>query len=240
MTALFQTFIIGNWQWLVAGGVALIAGFFQLRLHVHQTKESQLKIKELESKLTDSALKSPTLVAAGLKETDVRSSFHGYDYTELIQSSERLTVILNDGRSWIDSNRELLRERLSTRGRVTRFCLVAPDSPYLDLLVKKNGKARAAQVDELRRSVSVIREIAPEWSDLEVLGHSRPTPYCMYLTEAVAIVDPYFYFEAGALPMMIFRSGTPLYAAYSEDARKLLKESKALDSSAFRTPTPGA
>ena len=226
-----QDFVVANWKWLTAGSLALIAGFFQLRLHYNQTKESRLKIRELETKLA---------IPPSEKDThgiNVRSTFHGFDYRALILDSERLTVILNDGRSWVDTNRELLRQRLSKQGRSTRFCFVGPNSPYLDLLIKKNGKARSSQIDELRRSVSVISEITSDLSDVEILGHDRPSPYCMFLSEAQAVVHPYYFLEAGTLPVLSVPAGTDLYSAYSEDARKLLKESYKIARDDFPSPS---
>ena len=165
----------------------------------------------------------PTIPSTGV---EVRTSFHGFSYEDLIRDSKELTVVLNDGRSWIPAHRELLRTRLATAGVVTRVCLLHPASPYLTLLVHKNGKDLAVQVKEIRGSVSILNSEAPAWADFEVRGHDRPSPYCLYLTEKLAVVTPYFFFEAGSLPMLLIAGDSALYGEYRTDARKLLAEAR--------------
>jgi len=155
---------------------------------------------------------------------EIRPSFHNFDYRDIILKSKQLTVILNDGRSWVPAHRELLRDRLAIQGRETRFCFIHPASPYLPLLIQKSGKSEVRQLEEMLGSFDILTEIAPKLADCEIRAHSRPTPYCLYLTEEIAIVTPYIYFEAGSLPLLSFVSDTELYSVYREDARKLLKE----------------
>ena len=219
---LLGDFLGTYWQWLLGGLAACLLGLIQIRLHLHQTREARLRIRELEEKLKTRP--APAVATPEAKGVEFADSFLGFSYRDLILDSRELTVALNDGRNWIYGNRELLRDRLATRGRITRICLIHPESDYLPLLIRKNGKTMNVQLEEIVGSLRILREIAPPWADLEIRGHSRATPYCLYLTEHQAVVDPYFFFEAGSLPMITCCSGTDLYRAYADDARKLFKE----------------
>ena len=218
-------FIFKNWQWFGVGG-ACILGIVQLRLHLHQTKELRLKINELERKEAEALSKADKSAINGVT---FQTSFHGFSYQELILESWELTVILNDGRSWVDSNREFLQTRFSDPRKKTRFCFIHPESPYIDILIQKNGKRKSSQIDEIRRSVKIISQNKSTPHDIEIAFHKKPTPYCLFLTEKIAIVHPYLFFEAGGLPMYTFANGTPLYAIYRDDAQKLLKEAEQFD-----------
>jgi hypothetical protein len=221
-------FFIKYWQWFVSGIFACVVGGFQLRLWLHQTRESRLKIQELESKLQEA--KRLGAMNGGLQNgVAAKPSFDGFSYQQIILDSWELVVVLNDGRSWVDTNREHLKARFADPRKTTKFCFIHPDSSYVDILIQKNGKRRSAQVDEIVRSVQVIHENKLPSCDVETFLHKRPTPYCLFLTEKLAIVHPYLFFEAGALPMFTYLSDTPFYAIYREDAQKLLKESPSID-----------
>jgi predicted outer membrane lipoprotein len=220
------SFAMQYWQWLLGGMLACILGAVQVRLFWHQTKETRLKTIELQRRLNDVA------EAASL-DMVVHSTFHGFSYREYLEGARELTIVLNDGRSLIDSNREYIKNRLSVQGKVTRFCFVSPISDYLGLLIAKNGKTRAAQCEEIHRSLNVIIESAPPWADVKVFAHCRATPYAILLTEDVAIVHPYYFFEAGSLPMFIFRKDNELYESYRTDVHRLLSEADLLTESMF-------
>jgi hypothetical protein len=221
--------LLPYWQWLLGGLLACILGGVQLRLYLHQTRESRLKIQELESKLRHQV----THETSPPSEISVRSSFVGYSYREIVEHSSDLIVIVNDGRSFIDTNRELFRDRLASKAKSTRICFVHPKSPYLELLLRKNGKTREVQLEEIRRSLGVLSENSPPGAHLEIKGHMRVSPYSLVLSEDLALMTPYLFFEAGSLPMLIVGRGTELYEQYRNDALKLLKEGALLNADSF-------
>jgi hypothetical protein len=223
------SFAVQYWQWLLGGILACILGAVQVRLFWHQTKETRLKTIELQRKL-DEAVETAAL------DMVVHPTFHGFNYRGLIEGARELTIVLNDGRSLIDSNREYIKHRLSTQGKVTRFCFVSPVSDYLGLLIAKNGKARATQCEEIHRSLNIITENAPPWADVKVFAHCRATPYAIVLTEDIAIVHPYYFFEAGSLPMFIFGKDSELYESYRTDVHRLLSEADTLTEYMFLKP----
>ncbi|WP_448090824.1 hypothetical protein [Pseudomonas azerbaijanoccidentalis] len=225
------SFAMQYWQWLLGGMLACILGAVQVRLFWHQTKETRLKTIELQRRLDEVA------EAASL-DMVVHSTFHGFNYREYLEGARDLTIVLNDGRSFIDSNREYIKSRLSVQGKMTRFCFVSPISDYLGLLIAKNGKAWTTQCEEIHRSLNIIIESAPPWADVKVFAHCRATPYAILLTEDVAIVHPYYFFEAGSLPMFIFTKDNELYESYRTDVHRLLSEADLLTESMFSESHP--
>ena len=62
-----------------------------------------------------------------------------------IEHAQDLLVVQNDGRSWIDQNRERILGRLEDANKRTRIVLYHPQSQFLPTLVRKNKKELARQ-----------------------------------------------------------------------------------------------
>jgi hypothetical protein len=234
------SFAQANWKWLVGGLCAVILGIFNIRLMRQQTRESRLRIRELEARLDaspdgDPAKNSARAETPNLPGFEKAASFTGYDYTKVILDSQDLLVVLNDGRSWVSAYREALHKRAAELKRPTRVCLIHPLSPYIDLLIRKNGKTKATQVAEIEKSYRILSAQASEGAGTDVRGHMNPSPYVIFLTEGAAIVDPYLFHEAGTLPMLIFRKGDEIYETYRQDAEKLYREAKPLGPTDFQS-----
>ena len=76
---------------------------------------------------------------------------------EMVQARE-LLVVMNDGRGWLDQNREIIYRRLQDPDKMTRVVLLHPASPFIDTLIGKNGKSKATQREEIGQSSrSLIR-----------------------------------------------------------------------------------
>ncbi len=154
---------------------------------------------------------------------------------EEITQSRELMVVMNDGRSWIDSNREILAQRIRDREKITRILLLHPRSNFLDVLIRKNKKTQAQQMEEIQRSFDVLQNIATRPEALDIRGHHGFNPYSLILTANYAFVSPYFLNERGALPLMKFTSHAPsgLYHELRADAQKLFDQATILTQSQF-------
>ena len=163
-----------------------------------------------------------------------RASFHGFSHKDLLENAFEMLIVLNDGRSWIDSYREVLSIRAG-QGKKTWIILIHPRSEFLSTMTRKNGKQKATQLDELRRSFDIINELTKRSDSIEIRGHFLFNPYSLFITEDQAVVMPYFYMEAGDLPMFTFSNTgrDSLYHRYRADAFALLKESERLTENDF-------
>jgi hypothetical protein len=149
-----------------------------------------------------------------------------------IEHAQELLVVMNDGRSWIDSNREALRRRAEDRDKSTAIILLHPKSEFIDTLIKKNGKSKSAQIEEIKRSYNAITGGAV--SPVKVFGHHSFNPASLVMSENFAYWSPYFYMESGGLPMFkCSKKERGLYQALRKDFMDLLQNSQLLDASCF-------
>ena len=166
---------------------------------------------------------TPSQFEGGLVE--VLTTFHKFSHADFLDDSEDLIVIINDGRSWVRSYREKLAERSKTKSN-TRIILVHPKSDFITTLTKKNGKTIETQIEELRASVNIVEEIANDGGRISIYGHNLFNPASLFLSEKKAVVMPYYFNEAGNLPVLIFenKGDDSLYESYRKDALKLLEK----------------
>jgi hypothetical protein len=167
----------------------------------------------------------------GLRE--IRSSFHGFSFEHLLRDSIDLLVVMNDGRSWIDSHRELLATRIANPKLSTRVMFVHPSSPFIDVLIRKNGKSKTMQLEELQRSLQILERARQPNSNLDVRGHYCFNPYVLHISEREAVLSPYLLGESGALPLFVFvREATDaIYLRLREDAEQTFQGAEPLSSS---------
>jgi hypothetical protein len=140
-----------------------------------------------------------------------------------IEDSRELIVIQNDGRSWIDSNRERILGRLSDPKKTTRIVLYHPRSNFLPILVKKNRKRLQDQIGEIKRSFEIVSSPNADPRALDIRGHFGFNPYSLLISDRYAFLSPYHYHEAGKLPLFKFSAyaPSPLYRTLRKDAENL-------------------
>jgi hypothetical protein len=142
---------------------------------------------------------------------------------EEMKTTRDLLVVMNDGRGWLDQNREIVYARLHDPDKLTRVVLLHPTSPFLETLIRKNGKTRATQIEEIRRSYQALKRHAPADAHLDVRGHFGFNGYSLTMGDRYAFVSPYFFNESGALPLLKFssRADHGLYHQLRADAIEL-------------------
>jgi hypothetical protein len=143
-----------------------------------------------------------------------------------IEGSRELIVIQNDGRSWIDSNRERILARLSDPKKTTRIVLYHPRSSFLPILIQKNGKRLQDQIGEIKRSYEIVNSANADVKALHIRGHFGFNPYSLLISDRYAFLSPYHYHEAGKLPLFKFSAHAPsaLYTTLRKDAEILYEE----------------
>lgn len=158
-------------------------------------------------------------VEGGLSQ--FREGFRDLSHEPLLLRSSLACIVLNDGRGWIDSNRDLLEARARVAGQITQILVLHPRSPFLKTLVAKNGKLFETQVDEIRRTFRVVEHLRKQFGEgFEIRGHDGFNPYAMFLGDKQAYIMPYYLNEAGQLPVMIFDNNgqeSTMYNRYKKD-----------------------
>lgn len=173
---------------------------------------------------------SATNVEGGLSE--FREAFRDLSHEKMLMNSETVYIVLNDGRGWIDSNRDLLEARSTVPNQKTYILVLHPRSDFLPILVKKNHKLLEAQIDEILRTYRVVEGLRSKHGDsFEIRGHDLFNPFSLFLGDDEAYVMPYFLNEAGQLPVCIFQKtgkDGSLYERYSTDVKTRFRHARVL------------
>jgi hypothetical protein len=97
-----------------------------------------------------------TTTALGLVEVSLNAG--NYDYGDLIERSRKLTVIMNDGRTWVSSRIDQFQRRFSQRGFHTDVYLIDPNSPFCRIIAEKTGYSTDAQKNKIDEAVKRFKE----------------------------------------------------------------------------------
>jgi hypothetical protein len=155
-------------------------------------------------------------------------------YDEIAHCSD-LLVVMNDGRSWIDTNQERLVLRTRDGSKKTRIVLLHPKSGFLRVLVKKNTKSLRQQVEEIRRSYNIVQALRAAGTSVDVRAHHGFNPYSLILSENYAFVSQYMFNERGGLPLLKFArsANAGLYHDIRSDAELLYEHADVLTADDF-------
>ncbi|HTK30703.1 MAG TPA: hypothetical protein VL332_01975 [Candidatus Saccharimonadaceae bacterium] len=173
----------------------------------------------------------------GLSEAHIKSD--NYDYSDLIGSARNLTILMNDGRTWVSVHNESLRKRLSDPGKRTRVFLLEPDSEMVAVMARKTGTSVDALQSKIRETVERLASLSGAGTTLEVRGHSLYNPYALFMGDEYAIMTPYFAAQARqSVPLFKFKNmaGDCLYKKLVFDMEALVLDSKML----LPAPPPAA
>ena len=123
---------------------------------------------------------------------EVLEDSNDFDYTPILLESNNLTILLNDGRTWISTHSEDLRHRFGDEEKNTTFILLHPDSDMLEIMARKVDST----VDNLRakiaESIKMLNDLSCSNTKLEILGHYLFNPQSIFLGDSVAVVTMYF------------------------------------------------
>jgi len=164
----------------------------------------------------------------GLIEVSIDGNY--YDYTSLILESKNLKIVLNEGRSWVSRNLNLLRERFKNPNMETVFYLLHPDSPMLTVLARKVNSTPDDQRSKIADTIRLLNENKCPETKLRIYGHFLYNPYSLFLSEDFAIVVPYFISRARkTLNLFRFQDIDDAYCHHKElqlDLKELQNDSE--------------
>jgi len=168
--------------------------------------------------------------ATGL--VDLQLDAANIDFDSLIINSNKLIILLNDGRTWLSVQRDHLRKRFSDPKKETTLFIIHPDSPMINVLSRKGSIEPYSLIQRINETLQLLKEISVEDTNLEILGHHLFNPHSMILTEDTAIVIPYFVSRGGrTVPAFRYdhiNDDECYYNRLSEDLEKLRMDSQSL------------
>jgi len=137
--------------------------------------------------------------------TDVANSIRDFDYGEHFRHAKELTLLMNDGSRWFDTNREwMIARQRECDGCETQVILVHPKSEYVDILARKSQVSS----DEMRHKIlanvrRMRRELDPS---VTIIGHFLYSSYSLVISEDLAVYVPYLTSRTrGDVPALVFR-----------------------------------
>ena len=142
--------------------------------------------------------------------TDVYPDSSIFDFDSLLRDPPTLTILLNDGRTWVSTHSERLRARFSNPALRTTIFLLHPDSPMLQVLARKVGSSQESLRSKIAESIHMLKSLRSESTQLEILGHHLFNPHALFLSPDAAALTPYFAARGRrTVPLMRFRDNSP-------------------------------
>ncbi|MGI0486420.1 hypothetical protein ACN4EK_13350 [Pantanalinema rosaneae CENA516] len=209
---------------------------------LREVDQTKLCLIEVQNRIIKEIVLSRDSSLLGLCEVHVNSN--QYDYSNLIESAQTLSIVLNDGKGWVSRHSLALKTRFRDPGKKTTFFFLHPESEMLRVLARKVGvrektldENHKALKDKIGDTISELRQIKNSNTQLEIFGHHLYNPYSLYLTEKQAIITPYFFSrERRPIPMLLFDARTDggecYYNELKGDVEDLKQDSE--DISKFR------
>lgn len=152
----------------------------------------------------------------GLAEVYEKSS--DYDYNFQLESCQNLTVLLNDGRTWVSNHSESLQRRFKDTNKQTTIFLLHPDSDMLDILARKVGSTKAKLKEKIFETVGMLNHLMGKNNNngsITIYGHHLYNPHSVFRCDSTVILTPYFAARSRSIvPLFIFKDiGSSCYAA---------------------------
>jgi hypothetical protein len=153
----------------------------------------------------------------------------GYDYGPLLESSSSVTIIVNDGRTWVSTNSARLRKRLHDSSKKTRIILTHPESAMVSVLALKEGSNASAIKNKLAETLLMLSQLKAPHSDLQVFGHFLFNPHSVFLGDSYIVITPYFHGRGRrSVPHLRFddKAGDCYFKQSREDIDTLLLDAR--------------
>ena len=159
-----------------------------------------------------------------------------YDYSDLILNSPSLTLLLNDGRTWVSLHNEKLQKRFADSTKTTKVFLLDPESEMVTVMARKTGTSPDALKAKLQETVDMLATASTQHTKLEVCGHSLFNPFALFLGDNYGVITLYFAARGRkAVPLFTFeeRMGDCLFKRLRDDVGALRLDARDLKPSAL-------
>lgn len=164
--------------------------------------------------------------------TNIYPTADQYDYKPIIKESERLTILLNDGRTWLNWNSESMQERFMDSKKETTFIFLHPESEFLEVMAHKVHSTVDILKSKLNESLHMLKDIKKANTNLKVYGHKFFNCHSIFMNEDIGIVTPYTISRARKVPVVFeyLENTNPncYYLKIKDDIKVLLQDCEEL------------
>ncbi|WP_333591456.1 hypothetical protein [Brevundimonas sp.] len=158
-----------------------------------------------------------------------------YDFSKILESDGDISIVLNDGRTWISTRSEPLKARF-TRPAKTTFILLDPSSEGVALMAKKQGTSAPAIKHKIAEAIRMIKEYGGNSDKVTIVGHDLFNPYSLFISSELAVITPYFASKGRRpVPAFFFEKGVSrkYYDELSDDLSILIAGSRDISTFEF-------
>jgi len=192
----------------------LVGGLLSLLFKIFQDKESESTLRRL-LRIHDS------VDDLGLKE--IMPEVQAFNFTDIIQNSDSLVVVMNDGLRWVGNNTVALQNRFSKKS-VTEIFTVDPNSSFVSILAAKTSTAEDDLKKKIHDTWARIEDAynkSTKKGDLIIYSLKTYPTKSIFLTEEQLIETPYQTASGRAsIPVFIYRKvarkDSPFYFAKND------------------------
>jgi hypothetical protein len=182
---------------LLAGGVISILYKAFVDRHADRNLKTLLRIHE-------------SINEAGLEE--VRMDSRMYNFTEFLERSDSVSVVLNDGLRWVGQYSVDLEKRFGRKGASTEMFVVDPRGPFCAALARKTDMSVEELASKIQQTVLLLKTTYERSSQLGALRiyylKNYPT-HAVFASEDRVIITSY-QISGGrhTVPLYIYRVNT--------------------------------
>ncbi len=120
---------------------------------------------------------------------------HEPSFESRLKSSQSLTIVMNDGKRFIDNHSSSFRQRFKEGGKETNFILLDPRAKFVDILNKKHVKGEGYYENKI---LSVIDDLlnGPTYEvakghQMKIYLHDSFNTMSIVILDNVSIISPY-------------------------------------------------
>lgn len=177
----------------------LVGGLLSILFKIFQDKESESTLRRL-LRIHDS------VDDLGLKE--IMPEVQAFNFTDIIQNSDSLVVVMNDGLRWVGNNTVALQNRFSKKS-ITEIFTVDPQSNFVSILAAKTSTTEADLQKKIRDTWARIEDAynkSTKKGDLIIYSLKTYPTKSIFLTEDQLVETPYQTASGRAsIPVFVYR-----------------------------------
>lgn len=180
---------------IIGGTLHVTYELFQRLEYVRATEDSAEAILKSVDSTAQAILERLSLAdeASKMGLSNIHSDASNYDYTAMIDHATTLTIVLNDGRTWISHNAVKLRKRFLDPAKSTRLFFLHPESPMQQVLARKYGSSESSLVAKLNETLVMLADMSSPQSKIEVFAHKLFNPHSVFIADSFVVISPYFH-----------------------------------------------
>ena len=125
---------------------------------------------------------------------DIMTDSHDFTYRDMILKSEKLHIIMNDGRHWVETNSPSLEIRFGKEGTLTEMFLVNPESDFCKALALKTGYTLDDLKAKIQLTVRMLNDAydkSARKGELKIYYLKNYPTHTLFYTEDTIIETPY-------------------------------------------------